>query len=284
MDRLSVRTRILIGVVGLAIGATYGLLTTSRDEPTEEPSPRATTSPSPTPTPTPGLSERWWVLVRGEVEGERIRPVTGFDITFTLGEDLFAGGRAGCNGYGGRYKLDGDELRIRSVSVTTAGCGNAVNDVERWYTNALNDVSTLEISDGRLVLDGDKVRLVFAEAPPVPIDDIVDATWHLRSILLRRGEEVRTREAEAEATLKLSEDGTFEATTGCSRITGEWEATGPNIRADDTNLKDRCPRSDMQSQYLYGVLGEFTADVQADTLTLFGVGGASTVGAIYSKE
>jgi heat shock protein HslJ len=279
VERLSVRARIIIGVVGLAVGLAYGLLTTSREDPPEEPSPSVSASPSSTPA--QEMTERWWILERGEHDGKRIRPVPGFDITFTIGDQI-AGGRAGCNGYGGRRRFSEDELRIGSIGQNTAGCGDAVNDVEMRYTIALGEVTEYETSGDRLILEGPDTRLVFSEAPAIPVDDLVDATWHLRSILLRRGEKVRAKQA-APATLKLSEDGTLVATTGCSRITGEWEVAGPNINAE-SNVKGRCPRSDMQSQYLYAVLGEFTAVVQADTLTVFGVGGASTVGAIYSKE
>ena len=84
------------------------------------------------------------------------------------------------------------------------------------------------------------------------------------------------------ATLRLSADGTFTATTGCSDLTGTWEAEGSVIRTDTTEEGD-CA-GDPQGQHLNGVLAEFNPDEQADILTLFGVGDARKIGAIYSKE
>ena len=93
---------------------------------------------------------------------------------------------------------------------------------------------------------------------------------------------MKTKEVEA-ATLELSDDGTFTATTGCSELTGSWEEDDSVITTSGVDEDGDCS-GDEQGHHLLRVLSAFDADEQADILTLFGVEDARKLGAIYSKE
>lgn len=281
--QLSARARWVIGAVALVIGIGYGWLTTDRDSTPSGPQGEASRTPTAEATPSADLADRWWLLVRGRHEGRAVRSVPGFDITLNLG-DRFAGGIGGCNSYGGRLRIAGDAIRLGSLGSRTMGCGSAVNAAETRYMIALSDVTTIQDSDQRLMLIGPDVKLVYEEMALPPLDEIRGVTWHLRSLLVRDAGNVVTRETRP-ATLSLSEDGSATAETGCGSITGSWEANGPYLSLTDTKVAGRCRgRAETQEQHLIGLFGRFTATLQADTLTLFGTGGTSTVGAIYSTE
>ena len=115
-----------------------------------------------------------------------------------------------------------------------------------------------------------------------PLDGLTDVTWHLRSLLIRRGDQINTKDV-VPATLELSPDGTFTATTGCSDLSGSWEEAGSVVTTSGIEKTGGCD-GDEQGEHLVRLLGEFTVDEQADILTLFGVGSAKRIGAIYSKE
>lgn len=280
--QLSARARWVIGAVALVIGIGYGWLTTDRDpapsDPQEEASPTPTADPS-----SADLEDRWWSLVRGTYDDRAIRPVPGFDITLNLGDRL-AGGIGGCNSYGGRVRITGDVIRLGSIGQHSMGCRAAVNAAETRYMSALSDVTTIEDSDERLVLAGEGVKLVYEEMALPPLEEIRGVTWHLRSLLIRETGKLAAREVRP-ATLVLDEDGSARAETGCGSITGSWESKGPYLSLTDTKVVGRCRgRAETQEQHLIGLFGRFTVTLQADTLTLLGVGAWSDLGAIYSTE
>lgn len=267
----------------MTIGIAYGWLTTDRDPGRSAPDAGATPTTAPSASPSAELEDRWWLLVRGRHDGQPIRPVRGFDITLNL-SDRLASGVGGCNSYGGRLRIAGGDIRISSLAQELVGCVPDVNDAEGRYVRALSDVNTIEDSEARLVLSGQGVELVYEEMVLPPIEEISGRTWHLRSLLLRKDGNVVTREVRP-ATLELADDGRASAGTGCGSITGGWEVDGPYLSLTDTDVTGRCDGdTETQEQYLIGLLGRFTASLQADTLTLFGVGARSTVGAIYSAE
>jgi heat shock protein HslJ len=62
-------------------------------------------------------------------------------------------GFSGCNYFVGVYGVDGDSLRLETPAITEGGCNETdlVNQ-DATYTNALWDVSTYKLTDGKLLL------------------------------------------------------------------------------------------------------------------------------------
>lgn len=70
------------------------------------------------------------------------------------------GGSAGCNGYGGTYELDGNELKFLELMTTLMYCNEQVNDQEVEYMNILQAAESFEIKGGKLTINcGDNVLI-----------------------------------------------------------------------------------------------------------------------------
>ena len=88
-----------------------------------------------------------WVLARGiDVENwEEAAPSMMF-------EDGKVTGSTGCNGYGGKYTVDGDALEISSVAATLMACPPPADQVERAFVAALENIAGWRLEDAELVL------------------------------------------------------------------------------------------------------------------------------------
>jgi heat shock protein HslJ len=79
-------------------------------------------------------------------------PLAGTTVTLEF-KDGQAGGKAGCNGYGSAYEVDGEKLVFREVASTLMACtAPGVMEQEAEFLGSLNDVERFELSDGRLQL------------------------------------------------------------------------------------------------------------------------------------
>jgi len=107
------------------------------------------------------LEDKKWVLesIKGnavEIKGEA--PFISFDKA-----KQSAGGNTGCNLFGGSYTTEGSKLIIKDTFSTMRACveDNRM-DVERQFLDALQDVNTFEVKDGKLYLkNGAAVLLTF---------------------------------------------------------------------------------------------------------------------------
>ena len=88
-----------------------------------------------------------WVLAGGiDVENwEEAAPSMMF-------EDGKVTGSTGCNGYGGKYTVDGDALEISSVVSTLMACPPPADQVERAFVAALENIAGWRLEDAELVL------------------------------------------------------------------------------------------------------------------------------------
>lgn len=80
-------------------------------------------------------------------------PVAGSKVTasFNNGE---VGGNTGCNSYGGQYKVSGEKITFSAIFQTEMACMDpeGVMDQESAYTQALGQVASFTIADGKLQL------------------------------------------------------------------------------------------------------------------------------------
>ena len=111
---------------------------------------------------TPSLEGTSWQLE--SLAGEPALPGTDVTIEFKDGQ---AGGQAGCNGYGGAYKVDGNEITFRELASTLMACADpAVMEQESAYLQFLGEVQRFELVEGQLQLvRADGEALVFVPAP-----------------------------------------------------------------------------------------------------------------------
>lgn len=209
-----------------------------------------------------------WLLVAGDVDGEPLELLPAWPVTLTIdgGE---VGGTAACNGYGGTWRLSGSDVAVHDLAITEMFCGDDPMALESAYVDALLRVGSAQVSDG-LVLIGDDVELTFEAIAPVFTDAIVGTQWNLIELVDADATIVSQPGEQGFLTLRLAEDGAFEATTGCSTLAGVWAESAGQIIQLEARIDGECP-AEMQAQetHILTVLAGFTPTVGEDgVLTL----------------
>lgn len=231
------------------------------------------------PTATSTNYESSWRLRSGQGPDGAVTLVEGADISLVIA-DGNASGRAACNSYAGSVEISGSSFQAGGFGMTEMGCDPRVTRSQDAYMAALSAVDTIERAGDTLTLSGDGVELVFESVPSPPTRQLVGTSWHLESLLEGRGEEAVASSA-APADLRLSEDGTFNGSTGCRGLAGEWVEAGYEIHFTSMSASGECSK-DLEDQdgLVVGVLGDgFTAEIDQDQLTVVSARGEG--GLIY---
>ena len=116
-------------------------------------------SPTPdAPSPPAILDSIWTATTIGDTPVlPRTRP------SITIGADMRAGGSGGCNAWFAQAELDGDTIRLGSITSTQRGCTQSINLQEQAFKSALAGAATWQVSGDQLTLfaaDG-KTLLVY---------------------------------------------------------------------------------------------------------------------------
>ncbi len=207
-----------------------------------------------------------WILRSGTVDDEPLTPIPGYDATLSFGADGTFGGTAACNGYGGMVTLGDGTLELGEYSITEMGCEPDVMALESLFVQALTAATTFTATTDELVLSGDGVELVFAPIPAVPEAELVGTDWTLDTLI--DGETASS--VQGTATLRLDEDGSFEGSTGCRTLTGEWLVAAGSLQFPSLAADGDCqPELADQDGFVISVLeGPATVEIDGATLTL----------------
>ncbi len=87
--------------------------------------------------------------------------VEGSEVTLEFAEGRITG-RAGCNGFGSEYELDGGDLVIGEQMATTMMWCEGLMDQEAAYTQALIAAQSVTLEDGELTVHTANGDLLFA--------------------------------------------------------------------------------------------------------------------------
>ncbi len=125
--------------------------------PTQPPAaaPTSTTEAQLTPPPSEptDLTGTQWRLVSFGPRGSEAPTVGDQAVTLEFGADGQAGGSAGCNSYGGDYRVEGGSLVMGEIIRTLMACADErVNEQENRYLAALQSAGPFEISGDQLVI------------------------------------------------------------------------------------------------------------------------------------
>ena len=74
--------------------------------------------------------------------------------SLTIGADMRAGGNGSCNSWFAPAEIDGDMLRLGSLTTTQKGCTQSVNLQEQAFKAALSATARWEVSGDDLTLFG----------------------------------------------------------------------------------------------------------------------------------
>jgi heat shock protein HslJ len=183
-----------------------------------------------------------WVLAAGvEVEGwEGVAP----SATFADGR---VSGSTGCNRFGASYTLDGSELELGEMAMTSMACPPPADAVEREYTAALESVRAWRPEGDELVLlDGDDTEVLrYRPASPV-------GSWQATSFL--QGNAVSSPLPGTEVTATFAEDGTLSGSAGCNTYRTTYTTENGRIEIDPpASTKKACaePEGIMEQEMDY---------------------------------
>ena len=88
--------------------------------------------------------------------------VEGSEVTLEFAEGVMTA-RAGCNGFGGDYALDGSELTVgQQMATTMIFCEGGLTDQEAAYNQAMIAAESVTLKDGALTVHTAEGDLIFA--------------------------------------------------------------------------------------------------------------------------
>jgi heat shock protein HslJ len=213
-------------------------------------------------------------LAAGTVDGTRLALDDRYRVTMTIeGGDI--GGRAACNSYGGTLAVSDGAVTVGDLAWTEMACEPAVMEIESAFLNGLMRVRTATRTTDTASLSGEGVEFSFTLLTPVPTADLIGVTWVLDTII--EGDTASSTVTAAHpATLHLDPDGTFEGSTGCRAVSGEYVVAGDTVRFTSFGAAGECP-TDLARQdgHVIAVLEDaFTVSIDGNRLTLTARGGA----------
>ncbi len=213
-----------------------------------------------------------WEMIEGQVEGQPFPLVDGFRITVNFAVDGTFGGTAACNGYGGSYVADAEDLIIgEDVFATEMGCEGPVMDSEAAFLSVLRQPLTYERVGDLLKVSGRDSLLEFRAVSAVPAAALIGTLWTLSS--WGTGEAV-TNALGDPATLVLSENGQIRGSTGCRGLEGEYLLDADTVKFTTFTALGDCPNELFaQDSHVVTVLGDgFTVGIDGDSLTATSTG------------
>ncbi|WIY82783.1 META domain-containing protein [Propionimicrobium sp. PCR01-08-3] len=162
-----------------------------------------------------GLVGPTWVL--DELNDEPA--VEDASTTLTFNEDGTLGGSGGCNGYGGNYTLDGDQLGISGLISTMMACPGPIMPQENAFMDALPRTTKFAIVDDQLTLyEQDRALAIFTAQP----QELAGTSWQVTSYYDGQDAIVSVL-AGTDPTVSFGDDGTMTGTTGCNSISGTYQ-------------------------------------------------------------
>jgi heat shock protein HslJ len=207
---------------------------------------------------------------------ERLRgqpPIAGSTITLEF-ESGRLGGSAGCNGYGGPYQVEGDQLTVGELARTLMYCQDPAGlmDQEDGFLEALATVARYRTTAGRLeLLDGaGQVVLALVPPPPTPAAALEGTEWVLTTLL--DGAAAASILDGTEITLRL-EQGRAAGTAGCNSYGGSYNRQGDALEIGalvrtEMFCQDPAGLMEQEDHYLDLLQRATSLELDGDQLTL----------------
>jgi heat shock protein HslJ len=197
--------------------------------------------------------------------------VEGVAAGLTFNEDGTVSGTSGCNGLGGDYTVEGDQITFGEFVSTLMACDEPIMRQEEAAHKVMTGTATYKIEGDTLTITNSAMVLVFTrgtlstEEPSEPAS--LTGTWKLTSY--GTADAVSSALADVEANLTFNEDGTVTGTSGCNEFGGKYTVEGDQITFEEiVSTLMLCDTPIMgQEEAMTQVLTE-TATYQVDGNTL----------------
>lgn len=195
--------------------------------------------------PSPAALDGEWTLVESEIDGAAFSSIADYPITLEITGDQLRG-NAGCNGFGGDFTADGTALTVGDVSITEMACmAEGAMEAEQAFMQAFWQATGIERTgtgeSERLIITGSAATLNFAPtalvSPPEPESALIGTLWVLDTTV--QGDIASSVLADVEEpTLRLADDGTFVATTGCREMIGSYTLAAQSAVTFEYDMDD----------------------------------------------
>ena len=205
------------------------------------------------------------------VDGGVDRPLvagTQIRISFTDGQ---LGGSAGCNTFGGPFRVENGVLVVDGGAMTEMGCDDDRSAQDDWFFAFIGSQPQIALTENELVLTaGDTVITLLDREIAAPDLALVGPTWTVESII--DGSGASSVPAGAVATIAFAEDGTVQVQTGCNSGSGQYSVDGERIQFSgiQQTLIGCDGAAAALEEAVIAVLGPGTATfaIEANSLTL----------------
>ncbi|MEP7135901.1 MAG: META domain-containing protein [Chloroflexota bacterium] len=101
---------------------------------------------------TPASLSGKWKLVSYGPASSQTSAVADVDASIEFGSDGKMNGNVGCNGFGGDYKVKGDEITFGPVMSTLMACADPIGMQEASVLAALNQTATFALDGNTLTI------------------------------------------------------------------------------------------------------------------------------------
>ena len=105
-----------------------------------------------------------WKLTSYGPENSPTPAVAESQASLTLNPDGTITGNSGCNGFGGEYKVDGDQITFTGLVSTLMACTGPLMEQEGAMFRVLNGTADYKIDGDMLTITKDGTVLVFASS------------------------------------------------------------------------------------------------------------------------
>ncbi|HUR17012.1 MAG TPA: META domain-containing protein [Candidatus Limnocylindrales bacterium] len=183
-----------------------------------------------------GIDGRTFLSI-GIKDGDQVRPlVPGTVIRISFNGNQISV-QAGCNSFGGTYRLDGDTLVVDGGAMTEMGCDGPRHAQDDWIFGLIGSSPTIALRGDDLVINAGQTTIEMKDREVVEPDQaLVGPTWVLTSIIT--GQTVSSVPDNIVATIKFNDDGSLEVHPGCNSGGGSYTVDGDRITFDEVFLTE----------------------------------------------
>jgi heat shock protein HslJ len=163
--------------------------------------------------------------------------VEGVDAGLTFNQDGTVSGTSGCNGLGGDYSVQGNEITFGEFVSTLMACDDPIMAQEEAAHKVMTGTATYKFEGNTLTITKDDMVLVLTRGtqgvvePPASSPETLIGTWKVTSY--RISDVQSSVVAGTEAHLTFNEDGTVAGTSGCNEFGGSYTVEGDQITFKD---------------------------------------------------
>jgi heat shock protein HslJ len=205
------------------------------------------------------------------VDGGEDRPLvanTEIRLTFNDGQ---LGASAGCNTFGGLFRVEDATLIVDGGAMTEMGCDEERSAQDEWLFALLGSRPQLALSDNELsITAGETVITLLDREIAEPDLALVGSTWTVDTII--GGDAASSLPNGATATLTFAEDGTVDLETGCNTGGGRYSVSGDEIQFAEivqTDIGCDGAAAALEEAVIAALApGTATYSIEADRLTI----------------